>query len=167
MTEGTPYGVLWELELLSFQGIVGGASHWFAKLHGRTQDVAVQARIDAAMARALSTRDFTYRVGWESDKFLTRDDAVAAGVAVFRHMAGERDVLIEKYADEGQVLAGPDDLVAEGGKRHDTGGAWWDWRKRFIPHVHPTQYGYNAPPSPRRALEIVVRRDGDGWTVEP
>lgn len=164
-TNSMEYGTVWDLELNSFSGIVASASHWFAKLHGRTEDVAVQVRVDAALSRNLSTHDYTYKVGTVSERFVAEADARAAAVAVFRSMAGKRDVLIKKYADPGEVLAGPDDLVAEGAGCADD-DAWWAWKRRFAQHIHPTVIGYKAPPSPRSDHEVTVQRDGDGWTVE-
>lgn len=160
------YGTVWDLELNSFGGIVAGASHWFAKLHGRTEDVVVQVRVDPALSRNLSTADYTYRVGTVSERFATEDDARAAAVAVFRTMAAERDVLIEKYADPGSLLAGPADLLAEGARCADD-DAWWNWKRRFAQHIHPTVIGYKAPPSPRSDHEVTVARSDDAWTVEP
>lgn len=159
------YGTVWDLELNSFSGIVASASHWFARLHGRTEDVTVQARVDAALSKSLSTHDYTYRVGTTSERFAAEADARAAAVAVFRSMAGERDVLIRKYAEPGEVLAGPADLVAFGAGCTDE-DIWWDWKRRFAQHIHPTVIGYKAPPSPRSDHEVTVRRDGDAWTVE-
>jgi hypothetical protein len=160
------YGAVWELDLNSFRGIVAGASHWFAKLSGRTEDVTVQARVDAALSRSLSTRDYTYRVGTTSERFASEADARAAAVAVFRTMAGDRDVLVEKYADPGVLLAGPDDLLAEGARCAGDDDTWWDWKGRFAEHLHPTVIGYKAPPSPRSYHEVTVQRDGDAWIVE-
>lgn len=167
MTIGSAeYGTIWDLEMNSFGGIVAGASHWFAKLHGRTEDVTVQARVDPALSRNLSTHDYTYKVGTTSERFATEADARAAAVAVFRSMAADRDVLIQKYADPGEVLVGPADLVAEGASCAGDEDAWWNWKRKFAQHIHPTVIGYKAPPSPRSDHEVTVARLGDTWTVE-
>jgi len=156
-------GALWEVTLNTFAGVVPGATHWIATLAGRVEDVEVHYVLDPAGAAALSTPDFRYHVGDYSNRFRDRRSAMAAGVAAFRFLAGPRDALAEKYED-GVVLAGPEDLVAAGtGLDED---AWWEWKvATFVPHEHDRVFGYGAPPSVRRPGQVIVRRDGDTYTV--
>lgn len=161
-------GVAWTLDLDSFAGIVASASHWYARLAGRVEDVEVSYAADAVDAAALSCRDFTHRPGERSSRFRREVDARRAAIAVFGRLAGPRDVLVEKYGDPGVVLAGPADLVAAGGRCNGSGYRWALWLKQFAPHEYDRVIGHGAPPSVRQPAEAVVRRDitvDAGWVI--
>jgi hypothetical protein len=157
----TGYGVAWVLKLSSFAGISAGASHWMANLTGRVEDVEVSYEMTVDDARKISTHDYTYEPGDWSTRFHDRRSAEQAAIAAFRHLAGPRDVLVEQY--DPVVLAGPDDLRTEA--RAFGEDDFWQWKDRFARHLYDVKIGYNAPPSVRRHVDVVMRLDGDAWMV--
>jgi hypothetical protein len=164
MTKTSKRGYVWDLELLTYRGIVASALHWQVKLTGGTEDVEVYYVMDLADAVALSSRDFSETPGRWSTRFRHKEDAQAAALVAFKHLANERDVLVKKFNDVGEVLAGPPDLVEQGEAL--TGDyMWWTWLDSFQRRLYDTHYGYNAPPSVRQNMTIVVKRSGSTWVV--
>jgi hypothetical protein len=156
---------LWMMKIASYAGIVPGASHHMARLRGHNQDIEVEYTLDAEHARAISTHDFTYKVGDHSNRFLTEADAREAGVIVWRFCSNPGDAL-EFYDAESDL------------DRHllrtETGFEWLDemdddeaheWSKQFTPHARDTVLGYGAPPSVRTSHRAIVTKTDNGFKI--
>lgn len=162
-----PLGTIWEARYLSYSGIVGGASHWQVEMRGHTEDITVGYLLDAKDARAYSDEDFRWKAGDWSAKFPCEKDAIEASKVVFEHLAGEHDVLV----GNGIVLAAKDEdrgkILEQALLDEDDGNyeAYDLARATFVPQLHDSVFGHNAPPSVRTKMEVIVERHEDSFRV--
>ena len=136
-------GILWNLKISSWAGISLGAEHWYPTLSasgGNGQRYRVEQVISVDYAQELTVKDndmssdniYAFRPGETTNRFQTKELAVAAGIAVFDHLSDEGDVLMHgesAYAlPMGGALAGPEDLVRRINEVVAEAEAigWWD-----------------------------------------
>lgn len=168
--------VMWRMTLSSYTGIVAWASHYRVRLTGHTEDVEVTYLLSSADAKQLEEPDFHWKTGDLSERFITRADAITAGITAWTQLADAQrgDVLCMGDGDPAKAVAGPPGIVAEINETHDrymahdgvTFAAWVALEDRFEPHLRDTTFGAGAPPSVRRVVEVTLRHEGDGWVVD-
>lgn len=172
---------LWYAEILTWNGIVAGASHYLVTLHGPGRDIHVEQCIDTDTAERWNRRDPSYRwqEGDQARRFDTEELARKAAAAVFSRLADPAaDLLVEGSRSEMVPLRGlagaPAHLerIAEI-TLHANAIGWWDddrgdemdrlmheWtvyqREHFREHPRQTRFGYGA-------TDVIQESDEIAW----
>lgn len=156
------YGICWSQSILSFSGLLPGASHHQVRMTGGRKRLDIYYVMNEQDAAELSSFDFREKPGNWTGRFMTRKDAEAAALVAFFALAGPNDVLTsEGYLDEvvavGTGLTKPefanDDEITE-------------WVLRFSRPEYDSVIGHNAPPSIIETGEFILVHDGEGWKPE-
>lgn len=180
---------LWELDISTFRGISFNAEHYYANFSTSVtpkRKVSVERLLTEEYADVLTAKDpsYTWRVGTSTNRYDTKEEATAAALVAWRHVAGEGDVLVmdrHAYTDEPVVvLAGPPDVMAmadiiwEQSRETD----WWKgtydnwdalnrhWEVVLKQHGIDTETGtHGFIPGEVERIDVVVKGVGTTWEI--
>ncbi len=152
--DGAP--AMWSLSITTFRGCAPGARHFYARIEGPDRTVNVMYRITESDLAHLNPENGD-RIGMETERFPTIDDATAAGIAAFAVVSGRDDILVPEIDEEWPLVA-PLDVLREA-EALRLRGLLTTWLQVL------GRYRQWQPGVRRGGQEVIVQRSGNGWAV--
>lgn len=168
---------LWGLDMPTYKGISIGATHYYPTLwgDGRYSLMRKLSGVEAVMLNKVDRLDF-WKAGAVTNRFDTQHEARAAGLAAWRTMAAERDVLLagRLRMEPERPLAGPPEIVLAIKQMYDemAGSGFYEgsprtyrrvlreWDAFLLEHKVDRSINWSKPEE-----TIIVNRITGGWEV--
>lgn len=151
-------GDLWTLRITTFKGLSFRASHYYVALHGPEYQASVYYVMSAADAALISDHTYTFNASESSERFRSVDDATAAGIAAFRVVASERDILLRRNLTGMEwPICGPKDVMdrCEELRAADDVSTWRLMLSEYREHAD----------IPRGRRSVLLRHEGTDWAL--